>query len=235
MRSIKVVSSSQKAPGTTCISYIRAAGEAIIPRVLAISGLSISVISKRAPFECSRIVRPQVNHLYSPKVRRTFLRERAQSFRRLRPAMTEETMPEWHIQRLAVARRAMPVPSPAASRSLQIPNQRSAAGTVGLLGLPPRSRIIETKPEPLPQASCPDGRRTSAGRDHVARCLSSHLAIIECAHRADGEDTRPRRARWIMRTCPLHIWLDSNHSEDAVKSFLTTRMRMLWARYRSIE
>ena len=77
--------------------------------------------------------------------------------------------------------------------------------------------------------------RSSARRDHVARCLSSHLSIIECTHRADGEDTRARRARWIMRTCLLLMWSDSNHSEDAVKSFPTTRMRRLWARYRSIE
>jgi hypothetical protein len=45
--------------------------------------------------------------------------------------------------------------------------------------------------------------RSSARRDHVARCLSSHLSIIECTHRADGEDTRARRARWIMRACLL--------------------------------
>jgi hypothetical protein len=77
--------------------------------------------------------------------------------------------------------------------------------------------------------------RSSAGRDHVARCLSSHLSIIERTHRADGEDTPARRARWIMRTCLLLMWSDSNHSEDAVKSFPTTRMRRLWARHRSIE
>ena len=77
--------------------------------------------------------------------------------------------------------------------------------------------------------------RSSARRDHVARCLSSHLPIIECTHRADGEDTPARRARWIMRTCLLLMWSDSNHSEEAVKSFPTTRMRRLWARYRSIE
>jgi hypothetical protein len=77
--------------------------------------------------------------------------------------------------------------------------------------------------------------RPSARRDHVARCLSSHLSIIECTHRADGEDTPARRARWIMRTCLLLMWSDSNHSEDAVKSFPTTRMTRLWARYRSIE
>ena len=77
--------------------------------------------------------------------------------------------------------------------------------------------------------------RPSARRDHVARCLSSHLSIIECTHRADGEDTPARRARWIMRICLLLMWSDSNHSEDAVKSFPTTRMRRLWARYRSIE
>ena len=41
--------------------------------------------------------------------------------------------------------------------------------------------------------------RSSARRDHVARCLSSHLSIIECTHRANGEDTPARRARWIMR------------------------------------
>jgi hypothetical protein len=77
--------------------------------------------------------------------------------------------------------------------------------------------------------------RPSARRDHVARCLSSHLSIIECTHRADGEDPPARPARWIMRTCLLLMWSDSNHSEDAVKSFPTTRMRRLWARYRSIE
>jgi hypothetical protein len=77
--------------------------------------------------------------------------------------------------------------------------------------------------------------RSSARRDHVARCLSSHLSIIECTHRADGEDPPARPARWIMRTCLLLMWSDSNHSEDAVKSFPTTRMRRLWARYRSIE
>jgi hypothetical protein len=48
--------------------------------------------------------------------------------------------------------------------------------------------------------------RPSARRDHVARCLSSHLSIIECTHRADGEDTPARRARWIMRTCVLLMW-----------------------------
>jgi hypothetical protein len=34
--------------------------------------------------------------------------------------------------------------------------------------------------------------RSSARRDHVARCLSSHLSIIECTHRADGDTRAPR-------------------------------------------
>jgi hypothetical protein len=97
-----------------------------------------------------------------------------------------------------------------------------------------RSRIIETKRN-LSRRSAVQTDRPSARRDHVARCLSSHLSIIECTHRADGEDPPVRSVHWIMRTCLLLMWSDSNHSEDAVKSFPTTRMRRLWVRYRSIE
>jgi hypothetical protein len=150
MRSIKVVSSSQKAPQVRHASRIYGPRGKLLSRGFLPSQACLYLSSRNAlPSNAHALCTPQVNHLYSPKMRRA-LRERAQSFRCLRPAMTEETRPEWHIQRLAVARRAMPVPSPAASRSLQIPNQRSAAGTVGLPGLPPRSRIIETKQEPLP-------------------------------------------------------------------------------------
>jgi hypothetical protein len=36
------------------------------------------------------------------------------------------------------------------------------------------------------------------------------------AHIAPMAKIRARRARWIIRTCLLLMWSDSNHSEDAV-------------------
>jgi hypothetical protein len=73
------------------------------------------------------------------------------------------------------------------------------------------------------------------GRRHLGVVPPSHLSIIKCAYRAAGEDARARRARWIMLPCLLLMRSGSNHGQGAVKSFPATRMRRLWARYRSIE